>query len=247
MKRREFVTLFTSAVGLPLAARAQHQGKMPRIGYLDPHSVSNPYIEAFRTGLRDLGYIEGRNIRFEPRWADGDYDRLPALADELVRLDIDVLVTYSNPGVLAAKQATTTIPIVIAISGDAVGSGLVGSLNRPGGNLTGQTFFNPELNAKRLEILKEALPQSTRIAVFFNPTNPITFRVVQAMALTASSLGLELANFEVRRPGELASTFSTMVAKQVDAVAVVEDAVLIPNARVVVELATAHRLPSIGF
>jgi hypothetical protein len=138
----------------------------------------------------------------------------------LVRLNIDVLVTYSNPAVLAAKQATTTIPIVIAISGDAVGSGLIASLNRPGGNVTGQTFFNPELNAKRLEILKEALPQSRRVAVLFNPSNTIARSILQAMALPAVPLKLDLQQFEVRRSDEFEGAFSAMVTGHVDALVV---------------------------
>src|SRR5262249_13130823 len=166
-----------------------------------------------------------------------------------VHLGVDVLVTYSAPGVLAAKQATTTIPIVMIISGDAVGSGLVASLNRPGGNVTGQSFFHPGLNAKRLGLLKELLSEVRLVAVLFNPTNPITPRVLQAMALTAASLEFELQRFEATRSDELASAFLDMGKRRAQAVVVMEDPFLTsPNtARAIVDLATAQRFPSIGF
>ena len=145
----------------PLAAHAQQAGKVPRIGFLGATSESahRPLLEAFRQGLRDLGYVEGKNLIIEFRWAEGRYDRLPALAAELVGLQVDLLVSHGTPGTWAAKRATSTIPIVMAASGDAVASGLVASLARSGGNITGSTFFSPEANAKRLELLKEAVPR----------------------------------------------------------------------------------------
>jgi putative tryptophan/tyrosine transport system substrate-binding protein len=171
----------------------------------------------------------------------------PELAAELVRLNVDVLVTYATPGALAAKRATGTIPIVTATTADAIRSGLVTSLNRPGGNLTGQTFFHPELDAKRLELLKEALPDSRHIAVLVNPSNPIMASVVETMALTAKSFGLELQQFEARQPDELRSVFPAMAARSVDAVAVIDDPIWFDNAKSIGELVTAQRLPSIGF
>ena len=251
MRRRELIPLLGGALAWPLATHAQQPTKVTRIGFLDPDFASNQevYNERFRAGLRAFGYLEGKNIIIEFRYAEGNHERLSALAAELVHLGVDVLVTYSNPGVLAAKQATTTIPIVMLISGDAVGSGLVASLNRPGGNVTGRTFFIPELNAKRLELLKELLPEVRRVAVLVNPSNPVTLRILPAMALTAASLELELQQFGATRSDELASAFLDMGKRQAQAVAVVDDGFLTnPNtARAIVDLATAQRFPSIGF
>jgi len=247
MRRREFFVVLGSTAAWPFAARAQQQTKVARIGFLGPgySATSALRVERMWAGLRDLGYVQGKNIVIESRWAEGNYDRLPELAAELVRLNVDVLVTYGTPGVLAAKQATTTIPIVMVVVADAIRSGLVASLSRPGGNLTGQTFFVPELNAKRLELLKEALPDSRRIAVLVQPTNPTP--ALEMMGLTAKSLGLELQQFEARRPDELEGAFSAMVARSVDAVVVVEDPKWFDYARSIRELVTAQRLPSIGF
>jgi putative ABC transport system substrate-binding protein len=246
MRRRDFIPLIMAATAWPFAVCAQ-QTKVTRIGFLSPASPSNRavLVEAFRAGLRELGYVEGKNIVIEFRWAEGNYDRLPALATELVHLQVDVLMTHSNPGVLAAKQATTTIPIIMIISGDAVGSGLVRSLNRPGGNVTGQTFFNPELNAKRLEFLKEMLPQIHSVATLFNPNNPIAQRVLQAMALMAVSLKLEIKHLELRQSDELASAFSQMV-KHVDAVVVIDDPIF-GDGKSIVDLAMAQKIPAIGY
>ena len=148
-------------------------------------------LDVLRQGLRDLGYVEGKNIVIEYRWAEGKYDRLPELAAELVRLDVSIIVTHGTPGSLAAKRATTTIPIVMAISGDAIATGLVQSIARPGENITGSTFFFPELNAKRLEFLKEAMPRIRRVGVLVNPDNPAYLPALKAMEAAAKSLQLE--------------------------------------------------------
>jgi len=250
MRRREFFTVLGSAAAWPLTARAEQATKVARIGFLGPGSASSESVHgvpAFRAGLRDLGYVEGKNIVIEWRWAEGDYGRLPELAGELVRLNLDVLVTYATPGALAAKRATTTIPIVVALSGDAITAGLVTSLSRPGGNLTGQTFFLPELNAKRLELLKQALPDSRRVAVLINPSNSLVPPTLEMMNLTAKSLGLELQQFEAQRPDELKQAFSAVVARGVDAVAVIDDPIWYDNAKLIGELASAQWLTSIGF
>src|SRR5688572_25017896 len=167
MRRREFVTVVGGAAAAwPLAARAQQPGKMARIGFLGSATAagSAKSVEALRAGLRDFGHVEGRNIVIEFRWAEGKYDRLSDLVAELIRLNVDVIVTHGTPGTRTAKQATTTIPIVMAISGDAIATGIVTSLARPEANLTGSTFFIPQLNAKRLELLKEACPHVARVA-----------------------------------------------------------------------------------
>jgi putative ABC transport system substrate-binding protein len=173
------------ACGVPLTGLAQ--STMARIGFLSPLSEAETAarLAAFRTGLRELGYVEGRNITIEFRGADDRYERLPALAAELVKLRVDVLVTFGTPGTRAAKQATATIPIVMAGSGDAVASGLVASLARPSGNVTGSTFFVSEINVKRLQLLREAMPEVRRVAILLNPKNSSsesTFHEMEAAA-----------------------------------------------------------------
>src|SRR3954452_12273709 len=174
IRRREFITLLGGAAAAwPLAVRAQQSTKFARIGFVGTVAAdrSADRVEAFRAGLRELGYQEGRDIVIEFGWADGRYDRLPALFSELVGRGVDVIITHGTPGILAAKQATATIPIVMATSGDAEAAGLVASLARPGGNVTGLTFFNPELAAKRFELLKEILPNLTEVGLLLNPAN----------------------------------------------------------------------------
>src|SRR5262245_8971864 len=176
MKRRQFLGLVGgAAAGWPLVVRAQTApGRVFRVGFVGTSTATSlpERMEAFRAGLRDLGYQEGRNVVIESRWANGDYTRLPALLAELVQLEVDVILTHGTPGVMAAKQATSTTPIVIAVVGDALGSGLVTSLARPGSNVTGLTFFQPGLLAKRLELLKEGLPDLSDVGVILNSANP---------------------------------------------------------------------------
>ena len=223
--------------------------KVPRIGFLGATSASGyaPQLDAFRQGLRDLGYMEGKNIAIEYRWAEGKYDRLPGLAAELVRLKVDVLVTHGTPGTHAAKSATTTIPIVMATSGDAVATGLVTGIARPGGNLTGSTFFNPEVAAKRLELLKEAVPRIRRAAVLLNPDNPVNGPVLEAIEATAKALKVEVPQFEARGPSDFDGVFLAMAKRRVEALVVIDDGMLIANARGIADLAVKKRLPSTGF
>jgi putative ABC transport system substrate-binding protein len=189
--------------------------------------------------------VEGKNIVIEYRWAEGRYDRLPVLAAELVRLNVDVLITAGTPGIVAAKEATTTIPIVMAGSGDAVATGLVASLARPGGNVTGLTDAVPELMAKWLELLKEALPRTERVAVLVNPDNPTVRPDRTATEATARSLRVELRSFEVRRWSEVEDAFAKM-AKSVDAVLLSTDAVFNANHTAIAALAVKRRLPAAG-
>jgi ABC-type uncharacterized transport system substrate-binding protein len=252
MKRREFVGLLGGAAATtiwPRVSQAQSSGKVFRIGFLGlPSADSLPKrTEAFRTGLRDLGYQEGRDVVIEYRWADSNYSRLPALFAELIDLKVDVVVTHGTPGVMAAEQATSTIPIVIATVGDAVASGLVASLARPGGNVTGLTFFQPELNAKRLELLKETIPDLTTVGVLLNPTNQMNEPVLPQVAEVARSLKLELYQFDARGPDEFESAFAAMAAKRVRAFVVFDDAMLIGNARPIAALALKQGLYSCGF
>ena len=250
MKRREFIALLSGVAAWPLAARAQHPpSKLFRIGYVGLASADSlpERITAFRTGMSELGYEEGRDIIIEYRWADGNYDRLPALLADLVRLKVDVIVTHGTPGVLAAKQATSRIPIVIAVVGDAWASGLVTSLARPGGNVTGSTFFNPELAAKRLELLKEIIPGLTEVGILWNFVNPMNVPVLPQVTEVARTLNLELHQFGVRAPSEFEGAFAAMGAKRVGALVVIDDAVLLANAPALARLALQQRLPSCGW
>jgi putative ABC transport system substrate-binding protein len=237
-----------SVLAMPIAAFAQRpSAKLHRIGFLGPTSSAAmaSRLEALRAGLRDLGYVEDKNLVIEFRWADGNYDRLPALAAELVRLKVDVIVTHSVPGARAAKQATKTIPIVFAPVGDAVTTGLVENLARPGGNITGSSFFTPELNAKRLELLKDAFPRIRRIAFLFNLNNPAT--PLAAMETAAASLKVELQQFGMRSPNDLEDTFAAITKRGAEAVAVHDDPMLLANVGTIARLTAKHRIRSIGF
>ena len=250
MRRREFITLLGGTAAWPLVARAQQpSAKVFRIGFLGtPTADSLPKRpEAFRAGLRDLGYREGRDFVIEYRWADDDYDRLPALLADLIRLRVDVIVTHGTPAALAAKQATTTMPIVVAVVADALGSGVVSSLSRPGGNVTGLTFFAPELNAKRLELLKETLPGLTDVSILLNLVNPMNEPILPQMSRVAQPLKLELHQFDVRAPADFEGAFAAMAAQRVGALVVIDDAMLIANAPAVAALALKQRLPSCGW
>jgi putative ABC transport system substrate-binding protein len=249
VRRREFITLVGCVASWPLAARAQQSSKVFRIGYVSPLAANSlpKRLDAFRAGLRDLGYEEGRNIVIEYRWAEEHYDRLPALFAELVGLNVDVIVTHGTPGALAAKQATNTIPIVMAAIADAEASGVVASLTRPGGNVTGLTIFVPELAAKRLELLKETMPNLTDVGVLLNSVNPANQPILPAMRRTAEPLKLKLHQFGVREPAEFEAAFAEMAAKRVRAVAIIEDATLLANAPALAQIALQHRLPSSGW
>ena len=243
------VALAFSMLAVVLSAGAQQTGRVHRIGFLGATSPSGyaPQVEAFRGGLRDLGYVEGENVVIEFRWAEGNYARLPELAAELVLLKPDVLVTHAPAGTLAAKRATATIPIVMGVAGDAVATGLVAGLARPGGNVTGSSFFLPELNAKRLEVLKEALPRLSRVGVLLNPDNPANVATLRAMEETARSVKIQLHAVEVRSPADFEGAFATIVKGRAGALAVYDDAMLIAEAAQIADLARKSRLPTIGF
>src|SRR5437773_9390981 len=254
MDRRTFLAgMGAMLLAAPLAAQAQ-QGKVARIGFLSPASPSdaggNPsdlavLFEAFREGLRELGYLEGQNITIESRWAEGNYDRLPGLAADLVRLKVDVIVTYGTPAAQAAKGATGTIPIVMAAIIDPVASGLVTSLARPGGNITGQSMMAPDLAEKQLQILKELVPKTSRVAVLHNPANPGNAPQVRHAQDAARALGVRLQILGARGPGEIDSAFAAMTQEQAGAVIVLVDAVLQNNRTRIADLAARHRLPAV--
>jgi len=249
MRRRDFVALLGgAAASLPLAALAQ-QAKMARIGFLGLVSASsqrNP-VAALRAGLRDLGWVEGRNILIEFRWAEGNYERLPALAEELVRLRVDVLVTHGAAGALAAKNASSTVPIVITAVGDMLSLGLVSSLSRPGGNITGSSLFVAEHTAKRLELIKEAIPSLTKVAVLLNPGNAATQFVLSEIEGVAKASNVELRAYEARQPSDFERVFAAMADQHIGALVVHEDTMLNANANALAVFAAARRLPSCGF
>ena len=246
--RRAFVTGSVAALGAPLTAVAQQAGKVHRIGFLGGGTPAGyaSHVAALRLGLRDHGYVEGKNVTLDFRWAEGKYDRLSTLATELIGLNVDIIVTQGTPAALAAKKATTTIPVVMTIVGNPEQTGVVTSLARPGGNVTGSSFFLADLNAKRLEILKTVLPRLVRAAVLANPGNPAMVPVLQAMEERASALKVALWHMEVRRLDELETAF-TPVKAQAEALVMIDDGLYISNARRIAELALKHQLPSIGF
>jgi len=248
MRRREFITLLGGVAAVWPIACAQQAEKVARIGFLGATFASSwaSRIEAFESGLRDLGYVQGKNILIESRWAEEQYDQLPALAAELVRLKVDVLLTHGTPGTLAAKRATTDIPIVFLYSGDAVAAGLVASLSRPGGNITGSTYFLPQLMAKRLELLKEAMPHITRVAILVKPDNPLFKSTLPVLEIAANSLKIELQQFGAHSPSEFEVAFLAMAKSHIDAIVFQEDAVFLGNLRAIADLAARQSLPFAG-
>jgi putative tryptophan/tyrosine transport system substrate-binding protein len=248
--RRQFVTLLGgAAVAWPLAARAQRSAKTQRIGFLGVFSYAEyqRQVDALRRGLRQLGYEDGKNIVIHYRWADGRYDRLTELASELVKLNVDVLVTHSTPGALAANEATSTVPIVNAAVADPISAGLVASLARPGGNLTGLTFFFAEVCAKRIELIKEAIPTLTRLAILVNPANPSAAMALPDIQRIASALAVELVSVEVATRDDLAAAMATVTARGASALVAIEDPLFISHARQIAGSALQSRLPMIGF
>ena len=248
MDRRTFLA-GTGAVLLtaPLAAEAQPAGKVYRIGVLEPTSMAlnAANLDAFRQGLRELGYVEGRNMRIEYRSADGRSERFPDLAAELVRLKVDVILTRGTPAVMAAKNATGTIPVVMAASGDPVLSGVVSSLARPGGNVTGLSAVAVEVSGKRLELIREVAPGVSRVAALFNMSNPNDALQWKEIETAAPSLRVQLQLLDVRKPGDFAGAFDAAVKGRAGALVVGLDALTWANHRPIVDLAAKHRLPAI--
>jgi ABC-type uncharacterized transport system substrate-binding protein len=249
MPRRALALLVTLALGLlvaPLAATAQSPTPVHRVGYLlGSTREQEPALEAFLEGMRALGYVEGQNLVMEYRAAEGQYERLPALAAELVRLKVDVLLAVITPAALAAKDATTTIPIVMMGIGDPVGSGLVASLARPGGNVTGLASVQTDLVGKELEFLKDVLPTVSRVAVLWNPANPAHARHVRAADVAAQALGVQLHLVEAGGPEAFDRAFAAMTRAHVGALLVLGDSIVFQHRRRLAELAATNRLPTV--
>jgi putative ABC transport system substrate-binding protein len=242
------IAIFVVLIGIlaPLRpAEAQKPTKIYRIGYVSPRLGLEPREEAFRKGLRDLGYIEGQNIVIEWRFAKGKADRLPDLVAELVNLKVDLLVTAGGPASHAAKNASSTIPIVMTQASDPVHSGLVSSLAHPGGNVTGLSLVRGDLGGKRMELLKETVPKASRMAVIFNPEASGPALEFKEMPVIARALGVKLQSVEVRKPAEFELAFSAIIREQSNAVVVLNDPLFSSNRKPIVELAAKSRLPTI--
>ncbi len=241
------VALAPAILSPPLTTAAQQPAKIPRIGILTLVSASSAPLlfEAFRQGWREHGYVEGQNIAFEYRFAQGRADRLPTMAAELVSMKVDVIVTESVAAALAAKRATQTIPIVMAISGDPVGAGLVASLPRPGGNVTGLSLLAPELSGKRLQLLTEAAPRTTRVAVIWNPVSPASAGYLRETEAAARSLGLQLQPVEVRSPADLDAAFKAVARARPSALITLADGMLPANRTRIVQFAAKSQLPGV--
>src|SRR5467141_961954 len=247
MRRRKFVALLGGVVAAwPFAARAQ-QKAMPVIGVLSTGSpsVSSGLFMAFRQGLSEAGYVEGQNLAIEYRWAEGNYDRLPALAADLVGRKVDLIMASSPPSALAAKSATSTIPIVFRGGGDPVADGLVASLARPGGNLTGVSFVPNELTAKRLELLSELVPQAGVIALLVNPNNANAERVIRDVQEAARTKGLQLHVLKASSESEIDAAFASLVQLHAGALVVGADPFLSTRRERLVALASRHAVPTI--
>src|SRR5215467_5790932 len=247
-KRREFITLLGGTAAWPLAARTQQAGKVHRIGVLETISatlnVANVY--ALRAGLRQLGYFEGQNLVIEYRSADGRDDRFPGLARELLALKVDVIVTRGTPAAKAAKNATSTVPVVMAASGNPLETGLVISLSRPGGNITGLSAIVGELAPKRLELIREIVPGLARIAVLANASNDAVRRDWARIETAARSLGAQAQLLDLRNSDALGPTFDAAgAARRAGALVVVIDAITLANRQRIVDLAMKYRLPAI--
>ena len=248
MDRRIFVgTLTAGLLVAPLAAKAQQARRVPKIGVLTLSIASSmAAFEGFRQGLLDHGYVEGQNIVLELRFAQGRRERLAAMAAELVQMKVDIIVTESTLAAQAAKDASEMIPIVMAVTGDPVGAGLVASLARPGGRVTGLSVLSPELSGKRLQLLKEVTPNAMRVAVIWNSTYPTAAGYFAETRAAARSMGLELQSFEVRSPSDLDVAFEAIAAARPSALITLPDGVLLANRVRIVEFTTKSRLPALS-
>jgi putative ABC transport system substrate-binding protein len=246
--RRHALALMAGVLAAPLASFAQQPAKIPRIGFLHPgaQQASDSQLQAFRDGLRALGYVEGKNLQLEVRWGEGTLDRLPALAAELVQLKVDIIVAATSPSVEAARQTTRTIPIVMPVSSDPVGDGLVASLARPGGNITGLSVMAPELGEKRIQLLKEMYPKvSHGMAVLWNPAFVgMRARFQQAQA-AAPTVGMTVRSMEVRDTRDLDAAFDSIVREHPEALLLLVDPFVRSQRTRIVEFAAAQRIPAI--
>ena len=248
MRRRDVLALLG---GTPLlwtfAGRAQQSGKMARIGFLgnSTAALESNLVGPFRDGLRDLGYEEGRNITIEYRWAEGKYDRFPSLVAELIAAKVDVIVTAGTPATLAVKKATASIPLIMVAVGDPIGTGIVASLAHPGGNITGLSSIAPELEGKRLELLREIIPKLANIAVLWNPANPFHKASLKQAQAAAQTLRMKVQSVAVRTREELENTLTAILRDPPEALLVLADRVFLHNRARLMDFAAEHRLPGV--
>ena len=249
MKRRDFITFLGGAVAAwPLTARAQQPAaKVPRIGFLGNSTaeLEANLVGPFRDGLRALGYEEGRNIVIEYRWAEGKYERFPALIAELIALKVDVIVTAGTPASLAVKKATTSIPLVMVAVGEPVATGLVASLGRPGGNITGLTSMSSEMEGKRLELLKEVVPKISHVAVLWNAASPIQAIEEGEVRAAAQVLGMKMLSLGVRTQEEIEDALAAIVRERPGALLVLADRLFLHHRTHIMDFAAQHRLPGV--
>jgi putative tryptophan/tyrosine transport system substrate-binding protein len=247
MRRREFIALVVSAAAWPLPVRAQQAKRPFKIGHIESGSPSSSpnLLAAFQQGLRKLGYVEGENLFIERRYAEGRVERLPQLAAELVQFGVDVIFAIGPPQALAAAKATSTIPIVFVGGGDPVGTGLVKSLAHPGGNVTGLTLVAVELAAKRIQMLKEAISSAVRVAILWNPNNPVNKLELNEASRAGSILGLTLLPVEIRTLEDIEGAFSTMTRERADALLILSSPLTFPNRARLAELALNARVPTL--
>ena len=250
MDRRAFLgSLSGGLLARPLAAGAQPVGKIARIGFLSPATASDPrmqgLVDAFRRGLGDLGHVEGRTFTIESRWAEGRYERLARLAAELVALKVDVILAVAVPAIRAAKEATRTVPIVMASVVDPVATGLVAGLARPGGNVTGLSNMAPDVTGKLFEITKQLVPKASLVAMLWNPDNPGNAPQLQSAETAGRALGIRLQPLEARTPEDLGPAFAAMARQHAEALVVLADIMLNENRPRIADLATAGRLPAV--
>jgi putative ABC transport system substrate-binding protein len=246
--RRAFITCVGAGIlAAPLTADAQQAAKVARIGFLgnSTAALEANLVGPFREGLRDLGYVEGRNILIEYRWAEGKYERFPALIAELIALKVDLIVTAGTPAALAVKKATTSIPLVMIAVGDPVGTGLVASLARPGGNITGLTSIAPDLEGKRLELLREVIPGVSHIAVLWNSASPSQVIQEKEVQAAAQVLRMRVLSLGVRTPEEIENAFSVIVRERPGALLVLADRLFLHHRARIMDFAAKHHLPGV--
>jgi putative ABC transport system substrate-binding protein len=247
MRRRRFIAFLGAAIAVwPLGARAQRGEKVYKIGFLSAGSPEPALSPIVREAYSELGYVVGKNVTFESRYAEDRPDRLADFAAELVSLKVDVITAAGTLAPLAAKRATSTIPIVMMAAGDPVGSGLVASLAHPGGNVTGTSLMAPDLGGKRLQLLKELLPQLTRVAVLWNAANPYSALVLKETVGAAQALKIELQSLEIREPADIDATLEAATGQRAGALITVEDPLTIDLRKQIAEFAADHRLPTIS-
>jgi putative tryptophan/tyrosine transport system substrate-binding protein len=245
MRRRDFITLLGGAAAWPLAARGQQPERQRRVGFLRAEKPPAPWMDAFQKALRELGYEEGKNLLVEYRWAGGDDERLPELANDLVRLNVEVIVVSGTPAILALKRATSTIPIVMAAAGDPVGSGIVKSLAYPGGNITGMSNMIPDVGGKRVQLLKQFAPTALHIGITWNANNPFTQSVIHESENAARILNVRLQPLQVQTAADFDSAFETGSREHIDSLIVVEDPLTISRRRQIVDFEAKRRIPAV--